>query len=104
MIVKPFMGTQMGGVQKVDCGAEVNEACRAAAIRTASGEVQFERMCCKGDDCQTFHGDTDGGHLDQVSCTENNCNSMDPRTSSAPSSTIASSLAFTLFLLVAANL
>ena len=34
-------------MNRVDCGGEVNEACRAAAITTASGEVQFERMCCK---------------------------------------------------------
>ena len=30
-----------------ECGPEVNEACRAAAITTASGEVEFQRMCCK---------------------------------------------------------
>ena len=30
-----------------DCGPEVNEACRAATITTASGEVEFQRMCCK---------------------------------------------------------
>ena len=30
-----------------ECGPEVNEACRAAAITKASGEVEFQRMCCK---------------------------------------------------------
>merc|ERR1712037_397704 len=86
------------------CGPEVNEACRAAAITKASGEVEFQRMCCKGDDCKAVHGDVDGGHLDQVSFTVKNCNTMDPRSSSAPSSTTAYSLAFFFFLFVAANL
>ena len=30
-----------------ECGPEVNGACRAAAITKGSGEVEFQRMCCK---------------------------------------------------------
>ena len=48
------------------CGDEVNQACRAAVITTKDGKVEFQRSCCKGDDCKTVHADADGGHLDQV--------------------------------------
>ena len=48
------------------CGDEVNQACRAAVITTKDGKVEYQRSCCKGDDCKTVHGDADGGHLDQV--------------------------------------
>ena len=119
MLSKNFWGSRLSKnispSPSSKCGDEVNQACRAAVITTKDGKVEYQRSCCKGDDCKTVHGDVDGGHLDQVrynnkhfyepnvlslrrqqrwhfSCPTNDCNTMDPRSSDSRTITSSSSL------------
>merc|ERR1712180_40652 len=79
------------------CGTDA-VGCFARVVASSGGGVDvttWNRGCCTVDaQCTEMHEEAEvggvSGMVDQIGCTTNNCNTMDPRTGSSSSTTTTS--------------
>merc|ERR1712071_144653 len=75
----------------------------SATVTVAGGVTAWARGCCGTvmgmDTCQEVHTDVVGS-TDTVSCTTDNCNTMDPRNSGSSAGTLLPSLLLPVIIMV----